>query len=115
MWEQTDANDAPFARSLQQYDNLGRQTAPGVKRTINGVATVSTYDDWKAIVEWNGNGGRDCSEAGRPASAPSCRLARGCVVGAATIQWLRTCIRVRSRKWQHSGTGISMDEKASRS
>jgi len=31
------------------YDGLGRC----VKRTIDGVSTVFTYDDWKPIVEWN--------------------------------------------------------------
>jgi RHS repeat-associated protein len=34
------------------YDGLGRC----VKRTINGVVTVITYDDWKPIMEWGGSG-----------------------------------------------------------
>jgi hypothetical protein len=35
------------------YDGVGRC----VKRTIDGVATVYTYDEWKPIVEWTGAGG----------------------------------------------------------
>jgi RHS repeat-associated protein len=35
------------------YDGLGRCG----KRTIDGVATVYTYDEWKPIVEWTGAGG----------------------------------------------------------
>jgi RHS repeat-associated protein len=34
------------------YDGLGRC----VKRTINGVVTVITYDEWKPIMEWDGSG-----------------------------------------------------------
>jgi YD repeat-containing protein len=34
------------------YDGLGRC----VKRTINGVVTVITYDEWKPILEWGGSG-----------------------------------------------------------
>jgi RHS repeat-associated protein len=34
------------------YDGLGRC----VKRTINGVATIITYDAWKPTMEWDGNG-----------------------------------------------------------
>jgi RHS repeat-associated protein len=34
------------------YDGLGRC----VKRTIDGVSTVFTYDEWKPIVEWNVGG-----------------------------------------------------------
>jgi RHS repeat-associated protein len=34
------------------YDGLGRC----VKRTIDGAATVFTYDEWKPIVEWTGAG-----------------------------------------------------------
>jgi RHS repeat-associated protein len=34
------------------YDGLGRC----VKRTIDGAATVLTYDEWKPIVEWTGAG-----------------------------------------------------------
>jgi RHS repeat-associated protein len=34
------------------YDGLGRC----VKRTVNGSATVITYDDWKPIMEWDGAG-----------------------------------------------------------
>ena len=35
------------------YDGLGRC----VKRTIDGVTTAFTYDEWKPIVEWTGAGG----------------------------------------------------------
>ena len=34
------------------YDGLGRC----VKRTIDGDATVFTFDEWKPIVEWDGSG-----------------------------------------------------------
>ncbi len=34
------------------YDGLGRC----VKRTIDGVSTVYTYDEWKTIVEWSDTG-----------------------------------------------------------
>ncbi len=34
------------------YDGLGRC----VKRTINGNTTVSSYDGWKVMTEWDGNG-----------------------------------------------------------
>jgi YD repeat-containing protein len=45
------------------YDGLGRC----VKRTINGVVTVITYDEWKPIVEWSELGSRDIDgQAERP-------------------------------------------------
>jgi RHS repeat-associated protein len=34
------------------YDGLGRC----VKRTINGVTRLFTYDDWKPMLEWDGSG-----------------------------------------------------------
>jgi RHS repeat-associated protein len=50
IWAGTAAGQGHTAQFV--YDGLGRC----VKRTIDGVATVFTYDEWKPIVEWTGAG-----------------------------------------------------------
>ena len=48
-----DSLNRPVGGSMQcTYDGLGRC----VRRTVGGVTTLFTYDDWSPILEWDGAG-----------------------------------------------------------